>query len=540
VFATSPTLVTPALGTPSSAVLTNATGYTTANLVGTISNAQLANSTISGVSLGGSLANLTAGTNITFSAGTTYNGSAAITISATGAAQVYPGAGIANSTGTAWGTSYTTTGTGTVVALATSPTFVTPVLGTPTSGTLTNTTGFPAANLAGTALPSAIVTSSLTALGTVATGVWNGTAIGIAYGGTGQTTASAGFNALSPITTTGDLILGNGTNSATRLAIGANTYVLTSNGTTASWQAASGGGSSISNGTSNVTVNSSGGTVTIATAGTTALTVSTTQNVGIGQTSPSFRLDVSGIAGTNGDAVRNMELFDSSSAYVGGGGGIAFGGYYNGTSSAINDFAGIQGFKENSTAGDYAGALRFTTRVNGGSPTERLRLNSTGALVLQGGTTTANGVGIAFPATQSASTNANTLDDYEEGTWTPVLTGLTVTFAYRVASYTKIGNMVYLFFDLEVNSYTGTWTGSVSGLPFVISTAMGGYSVVQYRASTLFTTTTVGGQLKGYAEAGYSYFVLQIDNSGVSGFGSAGGPTINASGRLTGYVIYQS
>ena len=57
--------------------------------------------------------------------------------------------------------------------------------------------------------------------------------VAIANGGTGQTTASAAFNALSPVTTTGDLIIGNGTNSATRLAIGANTYVLTSNGTTA-------------------------------------------------------------------------------------------------------------------------------------------------------------------------------------------------------------------------------------------------------------------------------------------------------------------
>lgn len=46
------------------------------------------------------------------------------------------------------------------------------------------------------------------------------------------------FNGISPITTTGDLIIGNGTNSATRLAIGANGYLLTSNGTTASWQAA--------------------------------------------------------------------------------------------------------------------------------------------------------------------------------------------------------------------------------------------------------------------------------------------------------------
>ena len=63
------------------------------------------------------------------------------------------------------------------------------------------------------------------------------TTLAITSGGTGQTTASAAFNTLSPITTTGDLIIGNGTNSATRLAIGANNTVLTSNGTTASWVA---------------------------------------------------------------------------------------------------------------------------------------------------------------------------------------------------------------------------------------------------------------------------------------------------------------
>ena len=59
----------------------------------------------------------------------------------------------------------------------------------------------------------------------------------IAAGGTSATTAAAAFNALSPITTTGDLIIGTGTNTASRLAIGANNYVLTSNGTTASWAA---------------------------------------------------------------------------------------------------------------------------------------------------------------------------------------------------------------------------------------------------------------------------------------------------------------
>jgi len=64
------------------------------------------------------------------------------------------------------------------------------------------------------------------------------TTLAISSGGTGQTTASAAFNALSPITSTGDLIIGNGTNSATRLPIGSNNFILTSNGTTATWAAA--------------------------------------------------------------------------------------------------------------------------------------------------------------------------------------------------------------------------------------------------------------------------------------------------------------
>jgi hypothetical protein len=90
--------------------------------------------------------------------------------------------------------------------------------------------------------------------------------VAILNGGTGQTTASAAFNALSPITTTGDLILGNGTNSATRLGIGANGYLLTSNGTTASWQPAPAAGvTSFSAGTTGFTPSSATtGAVTLA------------------------------------------------------------------------------------------------------------------------------------------------------------------------------------------------------------------------------------------------------------------------------------
>ena len=192
-------------GNGTSAVTASTTIPTTV-LSGTITNAQLANSTISGVSLGGSLANLTAGTNITFSSGTTYNGSAAITINAAGFTQVYPSAGIANSTGTAWGTSYSTTGSGTVVALATSPTFTTPILGTPSSGTLTSCTGLPVGTgISGlgtgvaTALAVAVGSAGAFvtfngALGTPSSGVatnLTGTASGLSIGGNAATATTA-------------------------------------------------------------------------------------------------------------------------------------------------------------------------------------------------------------------------------------------------------------------------------------------------------------------------------------------------------------
>jgi hypothetical protein len=63
-------------------------------------------------------------------------------------------------------------------------------------------------------------------------------ALPLANGGTGQTTKGPAFNALSPVDTQGDLIIGDSANQNIRLGIGAASTVLTSNGTTASWQAA--------------------------------------------------------------------------------------------------------------------------------------------------------------------------------------------------------------------------------------------------------------------------------------------------------------
>ena len=82
---------------------------------------------------------------------------------------------------------------------------------------------------------------------------------------------------------------------------------------------------------------------------------------------------------------------------------------------------------------------------------------------------------IAFPATQVASAGANTLDDYEEGTWTPVdNSGAALTFTSVDANYVKIGKVVYLRWELKYPSTADVSAASIGGLPFAL--AAGGFS----------------------------------------------------------------
>ena len=230
VFATSPTLVTPALGTPASGDFSvgtftwptfnqNTTG-TASNVTGTVAIANGGTGQTSASAAFNALNPMTTTGDIIYEASPTT--AARLAIGTTGqvltvagglpswgnlpAGMVYPGAGIANSTGSAWGTSYSTTGSGTVVALATSPTFVTPILGTPTSGTLTSCTGLPVAtgiSGLGTGVATALAVNVGSAgafvtfngaLGTPSSGVatnLTGTASGLSIGGNAATATSA-------------------------------------------------------------------------------------------------------------------------------------------------------------------------------------------------------------------------------------------------------------------------------------------------------------------------------------------------------------
>jgi hypothetical protein len=108
-----------------------------------------------------------------------------------------------------------------------------------------------------------------------------------------------------------------------------------------------------------------------------AITVSGS-NVGIGTSSPTMPLSVSGTGGAGGQTGAYMvaDFYDTSAGAIDVGGGIGFRGN-DGVNSNVG-FGTIGGFKENSTSGNYASYLSFKSRANAGSLTERMRIDSSG------------------------------------------------------------------------------------------------------------------------------------------------------------------
>lgn len=115
--------------------------------------------------------------------------------------------------------------------------------------------------------------------------------------------------------------------------------------------------------------------------------------------------------------------------------------------------------------------------------------------------------GITFPATQVAATDANTLDDYEEGTFTPTFTSQTgaITTYTGAGIYTKIGNLVYVQFSCTLTT-VGTAAGTLNfnGLPFTGSTTTASANqrpfVCREGASTgvIYYGYTAGGVTNGF------------------------------------------
>jgi hypothetical protein len=246
-----------------------------------------------------------------------------------------------------------------------------------------------AAFTASTAYAPAAGSSSITTVGTVGAGTWQGSAIGISYGGTGATSKTAGYNALTPITTLGDIVYGDGANSATRLAGNTTTSkrFLTQTGTGAvsaapGWNAIVDGDipSALTGKTYNglsLTTNATGFQVS---GGTTAKTLVVSNNLTLAGTDGST-LNIGG-GGTLGSAAfltsftANGVVYASSTSALATGSGLTF----NGSTLTVNSISvgrGGGGVSSNTAVGNAALSSNTTGSSNTAVGQSALTVNTT-------------------------------------------------------------------------------------------------------------------------------------------------------------------
>jgi hypothetical protein len=130
-----------------------------------------------------------------------------------------------------------------------------------------------------------------------------------------------------------------------------------------------------------------------------------------------------------------------------------------------------------------------------------------------GATPAASGAGITFPATASLSSDGNTLDDYEEGTWTPTYVAggtnfSSVTYEQQTGRYTKIGRIIILTVAISTNAITkGSAAGDVyiAGLPFQ-SNGFFSVGTILYNSANWAGDIPDGWTLFNGTSVGYLYY----------------------------------
>jgi 3D (Asp-Asp-Asp) domain-containing protein len=140
---------------------------------------------------------------------------------------------------------------------------------------------------------------------------------------------------------------------------------------------------------------------------------------------------------------------------------------------------------------------------------------------------------IAFPATQVASSDANTLDDYEEGTWTPGVSfgGASVGITYTVQSggYTKIGSQVTVWAQIAMSAKgSSTGTARITGLPFT-NVNSPGRSEGATAAFNFWVNMTGTPVMLGYVQNNANTIYLMLGNAANSTGGMGDGYFTNSS-----------
>jgi len=125
--------------------------------------------------------------------------------------------------------------------------------------------------------------------------------------------------------------------------------------------------------------------------------------------------------------------------------------------------------------------------------------------------------GITFPATQVASSDVNTLDDYKEAAFTPTIVGATTagtgTYTTQNGRYTKIGNLVTFQVFIDWTAHTGTGNMRIGNLPFTNGSNFWAGSIGYANGIAL----TAGYVMTGYVESGQSFVTLQQYPTGGGG-----------------------